>query len=68
MKTFVEFLEEGNKKYYPYKLGPRRPGQKRRSIVGSNSYFVSQKKLSKKIAATKKTLRLRYRKKKTTKR
>jgi hypothetical protein len=66
MMSFKEFLAEGNKKYYPYKLARRKKGQKKRTIAMSNAYFVSHKALSKKIAAAKRTsqpTKNRYKKK-----
>lgn len=52
MITFKEYLTEEKKptKYYPYKLNRWKKGQKKRTISMSNSYYVSHKKLSKKVA------------------
>ena len=76
MITFVEYLEEtvsqrktssrprtNNTIKYPYKLNRWKKGQKRRSISMSNAYYIGQKDLKKKIAATKKRNRQMYKKK-----
>jgi hypothetical protein len=67
MKSFLEFLLEGNKKYYPYKLARWKKGQKKRSISTSNAYYIGQKALKKKVAAAHRVTKPKYRKK-TTKR
>lgn len=68
MISFKAYLVEGNKKYYPYKLNRWKKGQKKRSIAMSNSYYLSQKELRKKVAAAKKLAKPVYKKKKTKKR